>query len=97
MPDVVLIGHHHVCPLCEPGPRPHVGGPVNQAQGLVRVNGIPVAVMGSTCLCVGVGASDPIASGSAVVRINGQPVARVGDRTAHGGTLVQGHAPVKVG
>lgn len=43
---VVTIGHMHACPRVEPGPRPHVGGPVLTGRSGVRVNGAPVATMG---------------------------------------------------
>lgn len=87
---VSLIGHHHVCPRVDPGPRPHVGGPVLSSQSLVHVDGVAVAVAGARCLCVG-GGEDHITGGSSLAAIDGQPVARVGDGSAHGGVLVQGN------
>ena len=66
-----------------------------QTQSLVTVDGIPVAVVGGTCMCAA-GGPDAITSGSSIVSIQGQPVARVGDRTAHGGTIVQGQAYIIV-
>ncbi|WP_422664922.1 PAAR domain-containing protein, partial [Aeromonas salmonicida] len=47
----------HVCPRVEPGPVPHVGGPIIDAgQAIVTINGVPVAVVGGKALCTGVGA-----------------------------------------
>lgn len=93
---VALVGHHHVCPKVDPGPKPHVGGPIISGQSAVRVNGTPVAVVGDKTLCTGVPCTDPIVVGSGIARINGKPIARVGDRTAHGGTIVQGVPHVRV-
>jgi uncharacterized Zn-binding protein involved in type VI secretion len=44
-----------------------------------------------------VGPPDLIAMGSATVIIGGQPAARMGDTTAHGGTIVIGCPNVLVG
>jgi uncharacterized Zn-binding protein involved in type VI secretion len=92
---IALKGHHHTCPMVDPGPKPHIGGPVSQTQSLVKVNGIPVAVVGDKCICIGDGL-DTITSGSSIVRIDGKAVARLGDSTGHGGVIVQGEAGVKV-
>ena len=86
---IAVLGSMHVCPMVDPGPKPHVGGPVvDPGQTLVFFNGMPVAVVGGKCTCVG--PPDTIVKGSTLVRINGRSVARVGDTTAHGGTLVMG-------
>ena len=90
------IGCHHVCPMIDPGPKPHIGGPVVSTQGFVRIDGKPVAVIGARPFCVGVGPHDPIVSGSSIARINGKAIARVGDRTAHSGTLVGGAGGVRI-
>jgi len=88
---VSLLGHAHVCPKIDPGPKPHIGGPVTDAgQSLVRFNGIPVAVEGGTCLCTGLPGPDGLSRGSSLVRINGKAVMRIGDSTAHGGKMVVG-------
>ncbi len=60
MPKLIaLVGHMHVCPKIEPGPGPHVGGPVIDAgQSFVKFNGIPVAVEGGQCLCSGMPGHD---------------------------------------
>lgn len=87
---VSLKGHHHTCPMVEPGPKPHVGGPVSDpGQDFVTVDGIPVAVVGGTCICQA-GPPDPIAGGSSMLSVDGKPVARVGDPTGHGGRIVEG-------
>lgn len=92
---VALIGHQHTCPKVEPGPTPHVGGPVSSGKSNVRVNGIPVACVGDSLVCQ-VGGPDTITSGSSNVRINGKPVARIGDSTSHGGVIIQGHTNVRI-
>lgn len=88
---IALQGHMHVCPMIDPGPRPHVGGPVaDPGQTLVRFNGIPLAVEGGQCLCTGLPGPDRMTSGSGLVRIDGKGVMRIGDRTAHGGKITMG-------
>jgi uncharacterized Zn-binding protein involved in type VI secretion len=92
---VSLIGHNHVCPMVDPGPKPHVGGPVvNPGQTFVRVNGQPMATVGGTCTCIG--PPDSMVQGSTIVKIMGKGVVRVGDSTAHGGKLVMGIPTVRM-
>ncbi|CAM5373038.1 hypothetical protein MAUB1S_06388 [Mycolicibacterium aubagnense] len=89
---VTLKGQMHVCPMCDPGPRPHVGGPVKSTgQNFIKVNGVAVATVGDKCLCTGASPKTAaITSGSSVAKIGGKKIARMGDNTAHGGKLVQG-------
>jgi uncharacterized Zn-binding protein involved in type VI secretion len=56
---------------------------------------LPAAVIGDSCVCVG--PPDTIAKGSATVMISGKPAARMGDTTAHGGSIVLGAATVMIG
>jgi uncharacterized Zn-binding protein involved in type VI secretion len=56
---------------------------------------MPAAVMGDNCVCVG--PPDVIAKGSATVMIGGKPAARLGDSTAHGGSIVLGAMTVMIG
>lgn len=80
------VGDMHTCPAVT-GVTPHVGGPVlPPGVGDVLVGGLPAAVVGGTCSCVG--PRDTILSGSATVLIGSRPAARVGSGTAHGGSLV---------
>lgn len=89
---VSLKGHMHVCPMVDPGPRPHIGGPVvSTHQSFVTVDGVTVATVGDSCLCSGIPTtSDKITEGSSVASIGRKKVARMGDACAHGGKLVQG-------
>ena len=88
---VVLRGHHHICPMVDPGPKPHVGGPViSTGQTYVTVDGIPVATVTDSTLCSGVPTTAAITSGSSIAKIDGKKVARLGDSCEHGGKLVQG-------
>lgn len=88
---IALVGHAHVCPRIDPGPKPHIGGPVtNPGQSHVKFNGIPVAVEGGSCLCSGMPGPDRMKKGSGIVRINGKGVMRIGDTTAHGGKIIAG-------
>ena len=51
----------------------------------VLIGKMPAAVVGDMCVCVG--PPDTIVKGSATVMINGRPAARMGDTTAHGGSI----------
>ncbi|MEN3794852.1 PAAR domain-containing protein [Fulvimarina sp. MAC3] len=88
---VTLKGHAHVCQMVDPGPRPHVGGPVIETgQTYVTVSGIPIATVTDKTLCSGVPTTAKIVSGSAIANIDGKKIARIGDTCEHGGKLVQG-------
>lgn len=90
---VTLKGHMHVCPMVDPGPKPHIGGPVQStSQNFVKVNGVPIATVGDKCLCTGVPTTAAITGGSSVAKINGKKVARLTDACEHGGRLVQGES-----
>lgn len=85
----------HVCPMVTVIV-PHVGGPVVVPSApTVLIGGLPAAGLGSMCVCVG--PPDVIAKGSATVLAGGRPLARMGDSTAHGGTIVLGCPTVMVG
>jgi uncharacterized Zn-binding protein involved in type VI secretion len=86
----------HTCPLVNPGPVPHVGGPIlPPGVPTVLIGGMPAAVVSTMCTCVG--PPDVIAKGSMTVMIGGLPAARIGDTTAHGGVIVTGYPTVMIG
>lgn len=88
----------HVCPMVTPGvpPIPHVGGPIlGPGIPTVLIAGMPAAVLGDSCTCVG--PPDSIVLGSATVLIGGKPAARLGDTTAHGGSIVLGAPTILIG
>jgi uncharacterized Zn-binding protein involved in type VI secretion len=90
------IGDMHVCPMVSPGPVPHVGGPIiGPGCPAVLIGGMPAAVMGDMCTCVG--PPDTIVLGSSGVFISGKPAARMGDRCAHGGAITIGCPTVLIG
>jgi uncharacterized Zn-binding protein involved in type VI secretion len=92
------IGDMHMCPMVTPGvpPIPHVGGPiVGPGCPTVLIGGMPAAVMGDMCTCVG--PPDTIVLGSVGVMIGGKPAARMGDICAHGGSIVLGCPTVLIG
>lgn len=96
MPPSSRVTDMHTCPVVDPGPRPHVGGPViPPCCASVLVGGLPAARIGDTALCAG--PPDVIVMGSPVVLIGGQPAARIGDATAHGGVLISGCPSVLIG
>ena len=79
------MGDMHVCPLVNLLV-PHVGGPIITGSFNVITGGQPQARITDLCICVG--PPDMIALGSSTVLVNGLMAARVGDLTAHGGTIV---------
>lgn len=94
MPPAARLTDMHVCPSASPDP--HVGGPITgPGVPTVLVARLPAAVVGDQAVCVG--ASDTIVTGSTTVLIGGRPAARLGDRTAHGGTIALGFATVLIG
>ena len=96
MPPAARLGDMHTCPLVNPGPVPHVGGPVvGPCATNVLIGGQPAAKVGDLLICTG--SPDTIVKGSANVLINGMPAARLGDNTAHGGVIVQGFPTVIIG
>jgi uncharacterized Zn-binding protein involved in type VI secretion len=95
MPNAARITDLHVCPAST-GPVPHVGGPIiGPGAPTVFVQGLPAAVMGDKCVCVGPPSS--IIAGSGTVLVGGKAAARMGDSTAHGGKIVLGAPTVLVG
>lgn len=96
MKPAARMGDMHVCPKVEPGPVPHVGGPViAPCAPQVLIGGQPAAIVGDKCVCIG--PPDTISSGSGSVKINYKPAARMGDSTAHGGKIVAGCGSVLIG
>ena len=95
MPPAARVGDMHICPMWD-GPKPHVGGPIMPI-GVpnVLIGGLPAATVGSLCACAG--APDIIVRGSTCVLIGGMQAARMGDSTAHGGTIMIGFPNVLIG
>jgi uncharacterized Zn-binding protein involved in type VI secretion len=92
------IGDLHICPMITPGlpPIPHVGGPIlGPGCPTVLIGGMPAAVMGDMCTCVG--PPDTIILGSMGVLIGGKPAARMGDSCTHGGMISIGCPTVLIG
>lgn len=88
----------HICPMQIPGvpPIPHVGGPISgPCVSNVLIASLPAAVVGDMCVCVG--PPDTVVMGSATVMISGRPAVRMGDTTAHGGSIVAGAPTVMIG
>jgi len=86
----------HVCPMVNPGPVPHVGGPVlPPGCPTVLICGQPAARVTDMLTCSG--PPDTIIMGSTTVLIGGLPAARMGDSTVHGGTIVVGCPTVIIG
>ena len=95
MPPAARLTDMHTCPMVT-GTVPHVGGPI-MPPGVIRVliGGIPAATVTGMATCTG--PPDTIAKGSATVMIGGMPAARMGDSTAHGGSIVVGLPTVMIG
>ena len=96
MPSAARMNDLHTCPMVNPGPVPHVGGPVlPPGCPTVMIGGVPAARLGDMAVCTG--PPDTIAMGSGTVMIGGMPAARMGDMTAHGGVIVAGCPTVNIG
>ncbi|MCD8260832.1 MAG: PAAR domain-containing protein [Bacteroides sp.] len=98
MPPAARLTDLYVCPQVTPGlpPVPHVGGPIaGPGVPTVLIGGLPAAVLGDMCVCVG--PSNSIVQGSATVLIGGKPAVRMGDICAHGGNIVLGCFTVMIG
>lgn len=95
MPPAARITDMHVCPMFT-GPVPHVGGPISGPSApTVLIGSLPAAVLGDMCVCVG--PPDSLIKGSATVMITNKPAVRMGDPTAHGGSVVLGMPTVIIG
>lgn len=95
MPPAATMSSMHTCPMVT-GVVPHVGGPVSgPCAPTVFIAGQPAARVSDLAVCVG--PPDAIVRGSATVNIMGLPAARIGDATAHGGTIVMGIVTVNIG
>jgi uncharacterized Zn-binding protein involved in type VI secretion len=98
MPQAARLTDMHTCPMQTPGipPIPHVGGPIiGPGVPTVLIGRMPASVVGDNLVCVG--PPDTIIKGSATVFIGGKPAARMGDATAHGGSIVIGNPTVLIG
>lgn len=85
----------HVCPMVT-GVVPHVGGPILPPCCPTVLTGmLPQARVTDMATCVG--PPDVIALGSFTVLVGSLPAARLGDLTAHGGTIVLGCFTVLIG
>ena len=90
------LGDLHTCPMVDPGPKPHVGGPIlGPCAPTVIIGRKPAAKLGDTLVCIG--PFDTITKGSAAVFIDHKPAARLGDSTAHGGVITVGCPTVIIG
>lgn len=96
MPPAARLTDMHTCPMVNPGPVPHVGGPITgPGCPMVLIGMLPAACVGDMCVCVG--PPDSIVKGSPTVYIGGRMAARMGDNTAHGGVIAIGFPTVLIG
>src|SRR5262245_53992799 len=95
MPPAARISDMHVCPKVEPGPVPHVGGPIVVGSPDTIICHLPAGRVGDMLTCVG--PPDAVAAGASNVLINHQEAARIGDGTDHGGKIVAGVPTVLIG
>jgi uncharacterized Zn-binding protein involved in type VI secretion len=96
MPPAARVGDMHVCPMVNPGPVPHVGGPISgPGAATVLIGGMPAARATDMAVCSG--PPDVLLPGSGTVLIAGMPAVRQGDSTAHGGSIVAGLPTVLIG
>lgn len=99
MPPASRLTDFHQCPMTTPvGPVqvPHVGGPIaGPGAPTVLIGGLPAAAVGDLAICVG--PPDAVVKGSTTVKVMGRPAVRMGDKTAHGGTVLLGFPTVMIG
>lgn len=95
MPPAARISDMHTCPMVNPGPVPHVGGPVASGEPTVIIGHNPAARVGDKVVCVP--AVDTISQGEPSVIIGHKDAARLGDPTAHGGRVSVGCPTVIIG
>jgi uncharacterized Zn-binding protein involved in type VI secretion len=95
MPPAARITDMHTCPKVEPGPVPHVGGPIAAGDPSVLIGFVAAARVGDPATCVG--PTDTIAAGEPSVKIGFMDAARLGDPTNHGGVIVAGCPTVLIG
>ncbi len=97
MPDAARISDMHMCPKVEPGPVPHVGGPIFSGSANVIIGHMPAARVGDAVVCIPIGPTDKISEGSSTVVINHRAAARRTDPCAHGSRVVGGCPTVVIG
>lgn len=95
MPPAARISDMHTCPKVEPGPVPHVGGPVALGEPTVLIGFMPASRKGDMAVCVG--PPDSIKQGEPTVLIGNKEAARLGDPMNHGGVIVAGCPTVLIG
>ena len=95
MPPAARISDMHTCPMVNPGPVPHVGGPITTGSSNVLIGFMPAARVTDKAICVP--AVDTIQAGASNVIITNQQAARIGDPTVHGGVIVTGCPTVIIG
>lgn len=96
MPPAARMTDMHTCPMVNPGPVPHVGGPIlPPCMPQVLIGYLPAARVTDMAVCVG--PPDMIAMGSTSVLTGYLMQARIGDPTVHGGVIVAGCVTVMVG
>ncbi|UQA62011.1 PAAR domain-containing protein [Polyangium aurulentum] len=95
MPPAARITDNHVCPKVEPGPVPHVGGPILTGHFKTFIGWIPASRVDDKAFCVG--PPDTISKGSSNVIIGDKQAARICDSTEHGGIIVTGCPTVLIG
>lgn len=66
---------HQTCPLVEPGPVPHVGGPIREGNPTIFIENMLAARIGHMVICTPVGLQNPIAGGSGNILLGPQTAA----------------------
>lgn len=99
MPDAARLSDFHLCPKVEPGPVPHVGGPIFTGSANVIIGFLPAARVDDSIVCFPIGPTDRIKSGSTTVLINHRAAARKTDPGVHisGNVIVRGCPTVIIG
>ena len=102
MPPAARITDMQACPMATPIPPspipiPHVAGPIITGLPTVITGSMPQSRVTDQCICAVPVPPNMIVKGSMTVFVGMLPAARIGDLTAHGGSIITGFPTVIIG
>ncbi len=85
---VVTNTSFHECKMFD-GNKPHVGGPATEGSSLLYINGQSVSRQGDELFCASPNKDKVMETGVGRLYVDGKPVALKGDRSLHGGEIIE--------